>query len=99
MIGTITYIYFSKIYVDTWGGWSWECLEYWSSYLKLGMPGVFVLIMEWIVFSIGQVVAGAKPFGTLELAVQSIMIDFFTFCYTVIFYISSGSGFYSNFVS
>jgi hypothetical protein len=24
----------------TWGGWSWEALQDWGQYLKLGIPGI-----------------------------------------------------------
>jgi MATE family multidrug resistance protein len=52
------YIYYKKLYVNTWNGWSTDCLYEWRIYLKLAVPGLFGLLIEWSNFEIGTLLAG-----------------------------------------
>jgi MATE family multidrug resistance protein len=65
------YIYIMKIYVDTWPGWSLESLYDWEVYLKLAVPGVSLILIEWSSFEIATFASGLL--GTVELDVMSIV--------------------------
>jgi len=64
------YIYIKKIYTDSWPGWSFECLYDWQEYLKLAMPGVCLILIEWSSFEIATFASGLL--GTIEIDVMSI---------------------------
>ncbi|CAF1007163.1 unnamed protein product [Brachionus calyciflorus] len=66
----IGYIYYKKIYVDSWNGWSIECLYEWKLYLKLAIPGLFSILIEWSNFEIGSFAASSLP--KIELAIMAI---------------------------
>jgi len=52
------YIYYRKLYVNTWNGWSTDCLYEWRIYLKLAVPGLVGLVIEWSNFEIGTLLSG-----------------------------------------
>ncbi|RNA07949.1 multidrug and toxin extrusion 1 [Brachionus plicatilis] len=66
----IFYILKTKIYVDTWPGWSVECLYNWKLYLKLGIAGLGMVLFEWACFEIAVMSSGLL--GKMELSVMSI---------------------------
>ncbi|XP_031513271.1 multidrug and toxin extrusion protein 1 isoform X5 [Papio anubis] len=41
------YILGKKLHQATWGGWSLECLQDWASFLRLAIPSMLMLCMEW----------------------------------------------------
>ncbi|XP_072051925.1 multidrug and toxin extrusion protein 1-like [Amphiura filiformis] len=47
-----------NLHVETWGGWTLDCLQEWGMVFKLGIPGAFMMCMEWWSFEIGFFVAG-----------------------------------------
>lgn len=53
----IGYIILGKKYVTTWPGWSIECLLNWRIYLKIGIFGVGMTVLEWAFFEIGVILA------------------------------------------
>uniref|UniRef100_A0A8C5QSV7 Multidrug and toxin extrusion protein n=1 Tax=Leptobrachium leishanense TaxID=445787 RepID=A0A8C5QSV7_9ANUR len=65
------YIYVKKLHVETWGGWSRDCLQEWGSFVNLAIPSVFLLCIEWWVFEIGAFLAGLL--SVVELGAQAIM--------------------------
>ena len=56
---TFLYIYKTKLYVDSWSGFSFECLFEWNVYLKLAIPAVITLLIEWSNFEIGSFAAAS----------------------------------------
>jgi hypothetical protein len=67
---TFLYIYVSKLYVSTWNGWSKDSLYDWDVYLRLAIPGLLTILIEWSNFEIG-ILASAK-IGKNELALVAI---------------------------
>lgn len=57
----------------TWGGWSRTCLKGWWPFLKLAGPGTVMVCAEWWSFEV--VAIGAGWLGTIELAVQGVMMN------------------------
>ena len=62
-------------------GWSWESLEEWGQFLKLGIPGTIMLALEWVSFEISAFVLGS--INEVELAINGILINYLTFIFMV----------------
>ncbi|XP_029704528.1 multidrug and toxin extrusion protein 1-like isoform X2 [Takifugu rubripes] len=60
-----------KLHVETWDGWSMECLQEWGAYMKLAVPCALVVCFDWWMFEILSVLAGV--FGEAVLAAQHVL--------------------------
>ncbi|XP_063098753.1 multidrug and toxin extrusion protein 1 isoform X2 [Cavia porcellus] len=67
------YILGRKLHKATWGGWSLECLQDWASFLRLAIPSMLMLCIEWWAYEIGSFLSGVL--GTVELGAQSIVYE------------------------
>jgi hypothetical protein len=47
--------------------WSYECLYDWKMYLKLAIPGLFALLIEWTNFEIGTFASASLDEDQLAL--------------------------------
>lgn len=79
LLMTVAYILGSKVYEETWDGWSRECFEDWGLFFKLGIPGMLMVCIEWWSFEIGTLLTGLL--GEVELGAQAItfFLNDFTF--------------------
>ncbi|KAM8976568.1 multidrug and toxin extrusion protein 2-like [Pelodytes ibericus] len=76
-----TYIYVKKLYVETWGGWSKDCLQEWGSFIRLAIPSMLMVCIEWWSFEIGGFLAGL--ISVVELGAQAIMLELATAAYMI----------------
>uniref|UniRef100_A0A665XBT2 Multidrug and toxin extrusion protein n=1 Tax=Echeneis naucrates TaxID=173247 RepID=A0A665XBT2_ECHNA len=67
------YIRWKKLHLQTWGGWSTECLQDWGSYMKLAIPSAFMVCFEWWIWEIGGFLAGIL--GEVDLAAQHVLVE------------------------
>ncbi|KAM7540984.1 hypothetical protein Aperf_G00000045025 [Anoplocephala perfoliata] len=67
------YLYFSKLYRNTWTGYSHAMWYDWGSWLKLGIPGLAMIALKWWFFEIGFILVGIV--GVTELATQSLLTN------------------------
>jgi len=67
----LIFIFWKKLYKDTWYGLSYECFCDWKPFLSLSASSILMSICEWICFEIGTIVLGV--IGSLEQAVQIVM--------------------------
>ncbi|XP_056910619.1 multidrug and toxin extrusion protein 1-like isoform X1 [Takifugu flavidus] len=65
------FIRWKKLHVETWDGWSMECLQEWGAYMKLAVPCALVMCFDWWIFEIVSVLAGV--FGEAVLAAQHVL--------------------------
>ncbi|KAJ8369222.1 hypothetical protein SKAU_G00092500 [Synaphobranchus kaupii] len=65
------YILCKGLHRPTWGGWSMECLQEWGSFIRLAIPSMFMICLEWWIYEIGAVLAGL--ISEVELGAQSII--------------------------
>ncbi|XP_062363117.1 multidrug and toxin extrusion protein 2-like [Cinclus cinclus] len=77
----ILYMWWKKIHVKTWGGWSRECLVDWGSFIWLAVPGMVMLCIEWWTFEIGSFLAGL--ISVVELGAQSVIYELACVAYMV----------------
>ncbi|XP_069471278.1 multidrug and toxin extrusion protein 2-like isoform X1 [Ambystoma mexicanum] len=75
------YIWWRKIHTDTWGGWSMDCLQEWGCFIRLAIPSMFMVCIEWWTFEIGGFLAGL--ISITELGAQAIMLELATASYMV----------------
>ena len=70
----VVYIRCSSLYHTSWPGWTIDSFQGWLHYCKYGIPGLFMLCLEWWTFEIGYLVVGATSANPkIELGIYSIM--------------------------
>ncbi|XP_055241927.1 multidrug and toxin extrusion protein 1 isoform X2 [Gorilla gorilla gorilla] len=62
-------------------GWSLECLQDWASFLRLAVPSMLMLCMEWWAYEVGSFLSGIL--GMVELGAQSIVYELAIIVYMV----------------
>uniref|UniRef100_H2ZWV6 Multidrug and toxin extrusion protein n=1 Tax=Latimeria chalumnae TaxID=7897 RepID=H2ZWV6_LATCH len=75
------YIWWKKLYVETWEGWTGDCLQEWGSFIKLAIPSMFMVCIVWWANVIGIFLAGL--ISQDELGAQSILCQLFFMQYTI----------------
>ncbi|KAL6052327.1 hypothetical protein STEG23_014440 [Scotinomys teguina] len=75
------YILWRKLHRATWGGWSWECLHDWASFLQLAVPSMLMLCIEWWAYEVGSFLSGIL--GMVELGAQSITYELAIIVYMI----------------
>ncbi|XP_039218187.1 multidrug and toxin extrusion protein 2-like isoform X2 [Crotalus tigris] len=73
------FIWWRKIHKETWGGWTMDCLQEWGPFVRLALPSMFMICIEWWTFEIGSFLAGLM--STVELGAQSIIYELSTIAY------------------
>ncbi|KAK2912328.1 solute carrier family 47 member 4 [Channa argus] len=77
------YIWWKKLHVKTWGGWSLESLQEWGSYMKLAIPSTLMKCFEWWVYEFGGFFAGMLSEDELAAQHAVIMVAFITYMFPV----------------
>ncbi|XP_033983981.1 multidrug and toxin extrusion protein 1-like [Trematomus bernacchii] len=72
-VALYVYICWKGLHKATWGGWTMECLQEWGPFVKLAIPSMLMLCLEWWMFEIGGFLAGL--ISEAELGAQSIVYE------------------------
>ncbi|XP_051253364.1 solute carrier family 47 member 4 isoform X12 [Dicentrarchus labrax] len=75
------YIWWKRLHVTTWGGWSIESLQEWGSYMKLAIPSTLMTCFEWWVYEFGGFFAGMLSEDELAAQHAVIMVAFITYMF------------------
>ncbi|XP_067864546.1 multidrug and toxin extrusion protein 1-like isoform X2 [Heptranchias perlo] len=75
------YIRWKKLYVGTWTGWSADCLQEWGNFIRLAIPSMLMLCVEWWTYEIGTFLAGLV--NEVELGAQSVIYQVLTAAYMI----------------
>ncbi|XP_071353315.1 multidrug and toxin extrusion protein 1-like [Trachinotus anak] len=75
------YIWWKKLHVKTWAGWSAESLQEWGSYMKLAIPSTLMTCFEWWVYEFGGFFAGMLSEDELAAQHAVIMVAFITYMF------------------
>ncbi|CAL8388942.1 unnamed protein product [Arctogadus glacialis] len=78
-VSLFVYINCRGLHKTTWGGWSQECLQEWGPFIKLAIPSMLMLCLEWWVFELGGFLAGL--ISEQELGAQSIVYELATLAF------------------
>ena len=81
LVFLLLYIRLRGLHRKTWDGWSWSSLREWWPFLRLGLPGMLMICLEWWAFEIGTVISGML--GETELAVNSVLFNTLAIVYMV----------------
>ncbi|XP_063151988.1 multidrug and toxin extrusion protein 1 isoform X2 [Candoia aspera] len=73
------YVWWKNIHKETWGGWTLDCLQEWGPFIRLALPSMFMICIEWWTFEFGSFLAGL--ISTVELGAQSIIYELATIAY------------------
>uniref|UniRef100_A0A671TR66 Solute carrier family 47 member 3 n=1 Tax=Sparus aurata TaxID=8175 RepID=A0A671TR66_SPAAU len=73
------HILWKGLHKATWGGWSKECLQDWSSYIQLAIPSMIMICAKWWMYEIGCFLAGL--INQVELGAQSVVYQMATITY------------------
>ena len=77
----IFYIRIRKLHEMTWVGWSLESLNEWGQFLKLALPGMAMMCLEWWAIEAASFVAGT--ISEEELATNAAWFQATYFIYMV----------------
>ncbi|XP_062448453.1 multidrug and toxin extrusion protein 1-like [Rhea pennata] len=75
------YIVGKKLHVETWGGWSRECLLDWDSFISLAVPSMLMICIEWWTYEIGSFLIGLL--SVVELSAQSVIYEVSVVAYMI----------------
>uniref|UniRef100_A0A3Q2ZU11 Solute carrier family 47 member 3 n=1 Tax=Kryptolebias marmoratus TaxID=37003 RepID=A0A3Q2ZU11_KRYMA len=67
------YIRWKGLHKATWAGWTKECLQDWGSFIRLAIPAMVMLCVEWWTYEIGGFLAGL--ISEVELGAQSVVYE------------------------
>ncbi|KAI5269600.1 Multidrug And Toxin Extrusion Protein 1 [Manis pentadactyla] len=73
------HVWWRKIYIHTWGGWTRDCFQEWGSYVQLAVPSMLMVCIEWWTFEIGTFLAGL--INVTELGAQAVIYELTTAAY------------------
>ncbi|XP_047433694.1 multidrug and toxin extrusion protein 1-like [Mugil cephalus] len=75
LLAVVLYVYICLrgLHKPTWGGWSLDCLQEWGPFIKLAIPSMLMLCLEWWMFEIGGFLAGI--ISEAELGAQSVTYE------------------------
>ncbi|XP_064621715.1 multidrug and toxin extrusion protein 1-like [Lineus longissimus] len=73
-LGTaLTYIFTSKMYKETWSGWSKEAFQEWGMLFKLAIASLLMICLQFWAFEIGTLLSGTL--GAVQLGAQTIIFQ------------------------
>ncbi|XP_059829524.1 multidrug and toxin extrusion protein 1-like isoform X1 [Hypanus sabinus] len=75
------YIRCRRLHVETWAGWSPECLQEWGSFVRLAIPSMLMLCIEWWGYEVGIFLAGLM--NEIQLGAQCIIYQILTAVYMI----------------
>eukprot|EP00069_Balaena_mysticetus_P008791 bmy_19850T0 len=70
-----------KLHLDTWAGWSSQCLQGWGPFFRLAVPSMLMTCIEWWAYEIGSFLMGLL--SVLDLSAQAIIYEVATVVYMI----------------
>ncbi|XP_049632850.1 multidrug and toxin extrusion protein 2-like [Suncus etruscus] len=81
MIFLFLYIVLKKLYLETWAGWSSQCLQDWGPFFSLAIPSMLMMCVEWWAYEIGSFLMGLL--SVMDLSAQAIIYEVSTMVYMI----------------
>ncbi|XP_036875542.1 multidrug and toxin extrusion protein 2 isoform X7 [Manis javanica] len=82
------YIVLKKLHLETWAGWSSQCLQDWGPFFSLAIPSMLMICIEWWAYEVGSFLIGLL--SVLELSAQAIIYELATLIYMIPLGLSNG---------
>ncbi|XP_057392585.1 multidrug and toxin extrusion protein 2 isoform X1 [Balaenoptera acutorostrata] len=70
-----------KLHLDTWAGWSSQCLQDWGPFFRLAVPSMLMTCIEWWAYEIGSFLMGLL--SVLDLSAQAVIYEVATVVYMI----------------
>ncbi|XP_022416515.1 multidrug and toxin extrusion protein 2 isoform X1 [Delphinapterus leucas] len=70
-----------KLHLDTWAGWSSQCLQGWGPFFRLAVPSMLMTCIEWWAYEVGSFLMGRL--SVLDLSAQAIIYEVATVVYMI----------------
>ncbi|XP_077019371.1 multidrug and toxin extrusion protein 2-like [Tamandua tetradactyla] len=77
----LLYIVLKKLHLETWAGWSLECLQDWGPFFSLAVPSMLMLCVEWWAYEIGSFLMGLL--SVVDLSVQAVIYEVASVTYMI----------------
>ncbi|KAM9254105.1 multidrug and toxin extrusion protein 2-like [Dugong dugon] len=75
------YIVLKKLHLETWAGWSSQCLQDWGHFFSLAIPSMLMICIEWWAYEIGSFLMGLL--SVLDLSAQAVIYEVATVTYMI----------------
>ncbi|RLN55976.1 hypothetical protein BBJ29_006529 [Phytophthora kernoviae] len=74
---------------EWWSGWQLkEAMHHLGTFLTLGIPGMFMMLLEWWSFEIMAAIVGWLPHSVVSISVHSVLVNVSTMAFNVFLGIS-----------
>ncbi|CAC5374012.1 TC.MATE [Mytilus coruscus] len=77
----LLFIRYTGLYKDTWSGISKKCLTEWNTFLKLAVPGIFMIALQWCGVEMSVIICGFLD--EVQLAAHTIVFQIYFVIFTV----------------
>ncbi|XP_060059160.1 multidrug and toxin extrusion protein 2 isoform X2 [Erinaceus europaeus] len=77
----LLHIVLKKLHLETWAGWSRQCLQDWGPFFSLAVPSMLMMCVEWWAYEIGSFLMGLL--SVLDLSAQAIIYEVSTVIYMI----------------
>uniref|UniRef100_A0A096P350 Multidrug and toxin extrusion protein n=1 Tax=Papio anubis TaxID=9555 RepID=A0A096P350_PAPAN len=75
----LLYIVLRKLHLETWAGWSSQCLQDWGPFFSLAVPSMLMICVEWWAYEIGSFLMGLL--SVVDLSAQAVIYEVATVSY------------------
>ncbi|XP_055097995.1 multidrug and toxin extrusion protein 2 isoform X3 [Symphalangus syndactylus] len=77
----LLYIVLKKLHLETWAGWSSQCLQDWGPFFSLAVPSMLMICIEWWAYEIGSFLMGLL--SVVDLSAQAVIYEVATVTYMI----------------
>ncbi|XP_021784518.2 multidrug and toxin extrusion protein 2 isoform X2 [Papio anubis] len=77
----LLYIVLRKLHLETWAGWSSQCLQDWGPFFSLAVPSMLMICVEWWAYEIGSFLMGLL--SVVDLSAQAVIYEVATVSYMI----------------
>nr|XP_028691940.1 multidrug and toxin extrusion protein 2 isoform X2 [Macaca mulatta] len=77
----LLYIVLKKLHLETWAGWSSQCLQDWGPFFSLAVPSMLMICVEWWAYEIGSFLMGLL--SVVDLSAQAVIYEVTTVTYMI----------------
>uniref|UniRef100_A0A2K5N9X7 Multidrug and toxin extrusion protein n=1 Tax=Cercocebus atys TaxID=9531 RepID=A0A2K5N9X7_CERAT len=77
----LLYIVLKKLHLETWAGWSSQCLQDWGPFFSLAVPSMLMICVEWWAYEIGSFLMGLL--SVVDLSAQAVIYEVATVSYMI----------------
>jgi len=85
LMGLVVYIVWHNSQQDptkqTWHGWTKECLQEWGTYIRVAIPSMIMICLDWWTFEIIVILSGLLPRPEMTMSMMGITFNVHALCF------------------